>query len=232
MIVCMRRILVLAMLVTAVWLPPRSAAATDPAAVSQPAPAGIAVDSEGNVYVSDYALDRLVKFGPDGTVLSQWGSTGSALGQFNAPFGVALDERNTLYVVDQLNNRLQRFSSDGSPMGAWGVAGAGSGELRTPFGVAVGGGRVYVADFGNDRVQVYGSDGALVTTLGGRGSGDGQFLRPAGVALGPDGTLYVTDHFKHRVERFSSEGRFQAQLGTVQLTAASAATATAVKAVT
>jgi DNA-binding beta-propeller fold protein YncE len=50
------------------------------------------------------------------------------------------------------------------------------------------------------------------------------------VALGPDGTLYVTDHFNDRVQRFSSEGRFQAQLGTGQMTAASAATATAVKA--
>jgi tripartite motif-containing protein 71 len=52
--------------------------------------------------------------------------------------------------------------------------------------------------------------------MGGRGSGDGQFLRPAGVAIGPDGTLYVTDHFNDRVERFSGDGRFQAQLGTVQ----------------
>src|ERR1700716_4494419 len=115
----MRRILLGALLVTALGLP-STVAAADQSAVSQPAPAGIAVDSEGNVYVSDYALDRLVKFGPDGTVLAQWGSSGSALGQFNSPFGVALDERNTLYVVDQLNNRLQRFSSDGTPMGAWG----------------------------------------------------------------------------------------------------------------
>jgi len=43
-------------------------------------------------------------------------------------------------------------------------------------------------------------------------------LRPAGVAVGPDGTLYVTDHFNDRVERFSGDGRFQAQLGTLQLT--------------
>src|SRR3954467_720348 len=69
---------------------------------SSPAPAGIAVDSDGSVYVSDYATDRVLKFGADGTVLQQWGGSGTALGQFSAPFGVAVDDR-TVYVVDQLN---------------------------------------------------------------------------------------------------------------------------------
>src|SRR4051794_35543787 len=105
MIVLLRDALFLTVLLSVVWLPRVFAA--DAGSSTPPAPAGIAVDGDGNVYVSDYALDRLVKFGPDGSVLAQWGSTGSALGQFNAPFGVALDDRNTLFVVDQLNNRVQ-----------------------------------------------------------------------------------------------------------------------------
>src|SRR5438105_326684 len=102
----MRRSWLMALLMVAAWLPPVYAA--DQVSPGQPAPAGIVVDGEGDVYVSDYALDRMVKFGSDGSVLAQWGSSGNGLGQFNAPFGVALDERNILYVVDQLNNRLQR----------------------------------------------------------------------------------------------------------------------------
>src|SRR4029077_10880139 len=125
----------------------------DPLNPNPPAPAGIAVDGEGNVYVSDYALDRVVKFGPDGVVLAQWGGSGSNPGQLNAPFGVAIDDRNTLFVVDQLNNRVQHFAAGGSVLGPWGGAGAGASDLRTPFGVADAGGRIYVADFGNDRVQ-------------------------------------------------------------------------------
>jgi DNA-binding beta-propeller fold protein YncE len=74
---------------------------------------------------------------------------------------------------------------------------------------------VYVADFGNDRVQVFGFDGSLISSFGSRGSGDGQFQRPADVAVGQDGTLFVTDHFNDRVERFSSDGHYQAQLGTL-----------------
>lgn len=206
-----RRALSLVVLAGLIWAGPVLAA--DTSSSTAPAPAGLAVDSEGNVYVSDYALDRMVKFGPDGSVLGQWGGTGNALGQFNAPFGVAIDANNTLFVVDQLNNRVQRFATDGTPLSAWGGAGAGAGDLRTPFGVTVGGGRVYVADFGNDRVQVFGSDGSLLWMLGGHGSGDGQFERPAGVAMGPDGALYVTDHFNDRVQRFSGDGHFLTQFG-------------------
>ena len=131
-----------------------SAFAVHAEAATTPAPAGIAVDVDGNVYVSDYALDRVLKLGSDGTLLAQWGGSGSSPGQFSAPFGVAVDER-TLYVVDQLNSRVQKFGSDGTVLAGWGGRALAVGELRTPFGVAVAGGRVYVADFGNDRVQVF-----------------------------------------------------------------------------
>jgi len=184
-----------------------------------PAPAGVALDGDGNIYVTDYALDRVVKLAPDGSVLAQWGGSGNAVGQFSAPFGVAVDGA-AIYIVDQLNGRIQKFSTDGSPLATWGAAGAGSGELRTPFGVAVAGGRVYVADFGNDRVQVFGTDGGVVGAIGSRGSGDGQFSRPAGVAVDHDGGLYITDHFNDRVQKFSSDGRFQALLGVVSTVAA------------
>src|SRR6266542_419284 len=59
-----------------------------------PAPAGVALDGDGNIYVTDYALDRVVKLAPDGSVLAQWGGSGNAVGQFSAPFGVAVDGRS------------------------------------------------------------------------------------------------------------------------------------------
>jgi tripartite motif-containing protein 71 len=196
-------------------LAPAVAFAQDSSAQSLPAPAGLTVDAEGAVYVTDYTYDRVVKFGADGSVLEQWGSSGNASGQFDAPFGICVDDHGFVYVVDQLNNRIQKFAADGSAQMAWGKAGAARGDLRTPFAVAASGGRVYVADFGNDRVQVFGLDGSLLDSFGSRGSGDGQLLRPAGVAVGSDGSVYVADHFNDRVQRFSTDGHFQAQLGTL-----------------
>ena len=119
MILLMPRALLLAVLASCFWLRP-VLAAVEEASLATPAPAGIAVDADSNVYVSDYALDRVVKFGPDGSVVAQWGGTGSGPGQFNAPFGVSIDASNTIFVVDQLNNRLQRFATDGTLLSAWG----------------------------------------------------------------------------------------------------------------
>src|SRR5438105_4705913 len=94
----MSRALALALAACAICIVQSPVFAADSAAPSAPAPAGIGVDSDGNVYVTDYALDRVVKFGPDGSVLGQWGVSGSALGQFNGPFGVAVDASNTVFV--------------------------------------------------------------------------------------------------------------------------------------
>src|ERR1051326_4486554 len=127
----MARAFALVLASCAVWLNLSPAFAADSDAPSAPAPAGIAIDGDGNVYVTDYALDRVVKFGPDGSVLGQWSGSGSSPGQFSGPFGVAVDSSNTVYVVDQLNNRVQRFATDGTLLSAWGTAGAAAGDLRS-----------------------------------------------------------------------------------------------------
>ena len=201
------------LLVLVLWLLATAPAQAVDGAVPPPAPAGITVDADGAVYVTDYAYDRVLKFSSEGSLLLQWGSSGTGPGQLTAPFGLAVGGDSVVYVADQLNNRIQKFAEDGSAVGAWGKAGAGRGELRTPFGAAVSGGRVYVADFGNDRVQVFAPDGALVTGFGTRGSGDGQLLRPAGIVVGQDGAIYVADHFNDRIQKFGPDGRFLAQVG-------------------
>src|SRR5690242_16961116 len=63
--------------IIACTLAAQRAFAADGQAPSPPAPAGIAVDSDGNVYVSDYAFDRIVKFAPDGSIQTQWGGSGA-----------------------------------------------------------------------------------------------------------------------------------------------------------
>ena len=52
---------------------------------------GVAVDSLGNVYVSDSGNSRIQKFSSSGVFLSKWGSVGIGDGQFNFSQGVAVD---------------------------------------------------------------------------------------------------------------------------------------------
>jgi tripartite motif-containing protein 71 len=69
---------------------------------------GIETDTAGNVYVTD-GFNQIQKVTSDGTLLSQWGTPGSADGQFNRPTGIATDSAGSVYVADTYNHRIQKF---------------------------------------------------------------------------------------------------------------------------
>ncbi len=71
--------------------------------------AGVGVDSEGNVYVSDQGNHRVRKFSPAGSPLTTWGTQGTENGQFWYPMDVAVDASGYVYVVDSDNHRVQVF---------------------------------------------------------------------------------------------------------------------------
>jgi hypothetical protein len=73
-------------------------------------PIGVAVDSSGNVYVSDWLNSRIQKFDSSGNFITKWGSQGKDNGQFYNPQGIAVDLSGNVYVADTLNTRIQVFS--------------------------------------------------------------------------------------------------------------------------
>ncbi|MDY0128785.1 MAG: PKD domain-containing protein, partial [Methanosarcina vacuolata] len=118
-------------------------------------PQCVAVDSSGNVYVTDDS-DQIQKFDSSGKFIAKWGSEGSGNGQFNNPHGVAVDSSGNVYVADSGNNRIQKFDSSGKFITKWGSAGSNEGQFNTPHGVAVdSSGNVYVADTYNNRIQKF-----------------------------------------------------------------------------
>ena len=172
-------------------------------------PASIAVDNEGNVYISDEALHRVSVFDWQGRFLDSWGRRGRRPGEFDRPAGIAFDMDDNLLIVDGLNSRVQRFSKDGRFLGCWGQPGKGSGEFNIPWGIATDhNGDVYVADWRNDRIQKFDSDGNHLTTWGQAGDGDGEFNRPSGVAVDSDGNVFIADWGNERVQLLDPEGGF------------------------
>lgn len=184
---------------------------TEPGAMGWPA--GIAVDADRSLYVTDEWNHRVTVFDVNGNLLRHWGSEGIGDGQFNRPSGIMLDHDNTLLVVDAQNHRIQRFTMAGEFLKKWGSYGAGYGELNSPWGVAShNSGDVYVTDWRNDRVQVFSHDGEFIRGWGISGSGDGEFNRPAGIAVDSDGDVYVADWHNNRVQVFDATGQFITQL--------------------
>ncbi len=100
-------------------------------------PIAVAVDRNGNVYLSDWGNSRIQKFDSNGQFLLAWGTPGSAPGQFNTPQQLAIDSQDRLYVVEAGNNRVQRFDLNGNFLGGWGSLGSEPGQFKQPWGLAI-----------------------------------------------------------------------------------------------
>lgn len=71
-------------------------------------PEDITIDEQGNIFVVDAGLHRLLRFNSSGVEKYSFGSFGSGEKQFHRPMGVAYFDK-TVYVADTGNNRILRF---------------------------------------------------------------------------------------------------------------------------
>ena len=172
-------------------------------------PAGIALDREGRVYITDEFHHRISVYDGSGTFITDWGTHGTSPGELNGPSGIAFDTEDNLLLADTGNHRVQRFSRDGDFISCFGANGGGDGELDMPWGLTTDrDGDVLVADWGNDRVQRFSADGRFVARYGETGHGEGQFVKPSSVAVDSDGYMYVADWGNERLQVLSPEGAF------------------------
>ena len=120
-------------------------------------PTGVAVDSNGDVFVADFELCAVFIFRPDGTQLRKFGSCSlnGENGSFRAPWGVAVDGRDQVFVVDSGRRDVQVFRRDGTFLSKFGGLGWEDGKFRNPSNVVVSPfGVLFVSDEERCDVQV------------------------------------------------------------------------------
>jgi len=100
-------------------------------------PTNIAMDEEGNLYVSDTGAFRVQKYSPNGEFLMSFGSHGDSPGQFARPKGVAVDKEGRVYVVDAAFENIQIFNKEGKLLLFFPEPGASSVSLVLPAGIAI-----------------------------------------------------------------------------------------------
>ncbi len=135
-------------------------------------PQGVAVDTAGNVFISDQFNHRIRKVTPAGTISTIAGTGTSGFSGDNGPatsarlyypLGLALDAAGNLYVADTFNQRVRRIAPNGiistvAGTGSSGFSGDGgpatTASLNFPADVALdAAGNLYIADGGNDRIR-------------------------------------------------------------------------------
>lgn len=170
-------------------------------------PTGILIDARGEVWIADTHYHRVLHYSPEGVLLSEFGTEGTAPGQFQYPTGIAIGDDGLIYVSEYGgNDRIQVFTRDGKVLRGWGSYGAGSGQFQRPQGIALSGGRLYVADAANHRIQVFDLEGRLLTSWG-------DLKYPYSVSPDGDGNLLVAEYGRHRVSKFSPDGKPLASAG-------------------
>ena len=181
-------------------------------------PEGLAVDGNGNVFVSDRAEHTIRKITPAGvvsTLAGLAGKSGSTDGQgtnarFCGPWGLAVDTAGNLYVADQANHLIRKVTQDGlvtTLAGTAGLPGSTDGmgaaaRFNYPSDVAVdASGNVYVADLIANSIRVIEPNGTVYTLAGHTADTSNGFLanqpvlfwEPWFLAVDPAGTnLYIT----------------------------------------
>ena len=177
----------------------------------------VAVDAQDRVYVFNRGTKPMIVFDSDGTMLETWDWEQG--GGFNNPHGVTVAPDGTLWCVDNGNNTIKHFTREGRLLLTLGEADHPTPKMSglpfsVPCHVGVDGrtGEFYVADgYSNASVHKYSPEGRHLMSWGESGTGEGQFNVVHNVKVDRQGWVYVADRENHRVQVFSSDGRYETQ---------------------
>jgi trimeric autotransporter adhesin len=201
----------------------------------------VAVDASGNLFIADFANQRVRKVTSAGVIstaagINEQGFSGdggqASSGQLYLPTNVAVDPSGNVFIADSNNYRIRKVTPVGIISTAVGTGSPGfSGDggqaitarIYGPVGVAVDtAGNLFIADYLDQRIRKVSSTG-VISTVAGNGlsgfSGDGgpatsaQFNQPWGIAVDATGNLFVADVMNNRVRKITSSGVISTVVG-------------------
>ena len=174
----------------------------------------VAVDARDRVYVFNRGTAPMTVFDTDGNMLDSWGQ-----GEFSNPNGITVAPDGNLFCVDNGDSTIKKFTPEGRKLMTLGEANKPSPKMSNrPFsypthvGVDPRTNDFYVSDgYANAAVHKYSPEGRHLLSWGESGTAEGQFNIVHNVKIDRNGWVYVADRENHRIQVFSSDGRFETQ---------------------
>ena len=168
---------------------------------------GVAFDLKGNIWVTDYGNNRLVKLSQSGQLLQTMHHTHSESDCFCKPTGVSVSPEGLIYVCDSGNHRITVHDEEGKFLFAFGAEGSDPQRFSDPCDIAFGSdGLLYVTDNGNNRVCVWSKEGAFQRDFKTK-------CNPTCIAATSDNHLLVTSWVSNTVMVYTLEGELIHQFG-------------------
>jgi DNA-binding beta-propeller fold protein YncE len=176
-----------------------------------PSPVGLAVGTDGDVYVTDSVLGAVFVLRPGADFASRLPLTG----KLKQPTGIAFDPASKqLFVSDTSAHDIKVFALDGAYLKTIGRRGDGDGEFNFPTMLwRSEAGQLMVTDSLNFRTQIFDLTGKFISKFGKLGDGSGDAPRQKGVSTDQHGHIYVVDSLLNSVQIFDTSGRFLLSFG-------------------
>lgn len=174
----------------------------------------IFVDKNDSIYLSNTQNHTVLLCRPPllgCTIVAGTGTLGSAYHQLKSPYGVFVDGDGTLFIADRHNYRIMKWyagATTGIIVAGNGTPGASFNQLDSPTQVIVDemNEYMYISEAENSRITRWGPNstfGVCIAACSGvRGSASTQLDRPHSLAFDSFGSLYVSDLFNDRIQKF------------------------------
>ena len=155
-------------------------------------PLDVAVDSNGNVFVSQIGHHLIKKFDAEGNFVKSWGGWGSGNGKFKYALRIATDANDNVYVTDYMNHRIQKFDNDGNFIRIY----TASGRLSRPDALEIdkSTGNIYSSK-NNQYVVMQNQEGNFIKEMNNYFV-SGRYHYPFGLSV-HDGYLYIANAYRN-----------------------------------
>jgi len=169
-------------------------------------PYGLAVNSQGTLYVSNLN-NQIVRFDRAGNALDPSPTSPFISTGLSSPYFLAVDSSDRIYAANYGGNSVSVYNNSGGSVRTI------TSNLSQPYGIAFdSSGNLYVANFGSNKVTSYDSNGIYRTgfdidlPIG---------KNPIGLAVGPSGRVYVANYYASEVTMYDWNGSAWSQSGLI-----------------